>query len=341
MCGHFDDSSGKYNGQTVKTKILMSALSERFPEEKIYTVDTFIAHKNPVKFFLQCIKAELFSKNVIILPAQSAVNVLVPFFSIMNRILRHQIHYYVVGGWLKEAISKKPSLVKHLKRYKGIYVELNSMKNDLEEIGLDNVFYVNKFRDTLFLKQEEVNCDVSLPHKLCFYSRVLKEKGIEDAVQAVKSVNQQLGNTVYTLDVYGPIDENYKERFESIQNDFGADISYKGIVDYHNATPILKDYFAMLFPTYYSGEGYANVVVDAFAAGLPVIATNWKYNAEVIKDGEDGVIYDREKPNALENVLLDICKDPEKIIAMKHNACKRAVEYIPQNAIKPLVSNLR
>ena len=40
------------------------------------------------------------------------------------------------------------------------------------------------------------------PLPLCTFSRVMKEKGIEDAVYAVRTVNEHFGRTVYTLDIY-------------------------------------------------------------------------------------------------------------------------------------------
>jgi len=53
----------------------------------------------------------------------------------------------------------------------------------------------------------------ALPYKLCTFSRVLKEKGIEDAINAVIKVNTDCGREVCTLDIYGQIDENTKMRF--------------------------------------------------------------------------------------------------------------------------------
>ncbi|MFR3494185.1 MAG: glycosyltransferase [Blautia sp.] len=53
-------------------------------------------------------------------------------------------------------------------------------------------------------------------------------------------------------------------------------IRYKGMVPFNQSTEVLKNYDALLFPTYYEGEGFAGTIIDAFAAGLPVIASDWK-----------------------------------------------------------------
>lgn len=46
----------------------------------------------------------------------------------------------------------------------------------------------------------------------------MKEKGIEDAIDAVKTVNSRLGRTVYTLDIFGQVDKDYEERFSELKN---------------------------------------------------------------------------------------------------------------------------
>lgn len=57
----------------------------------------------------------------------------------------------------------------------------------------------------------------SEPLPLCTFSRVMKEKGIEDAVNAVKSVNKYFGRVVYTLDIYGQVDSNQTGWFDNLR----------------------------------------------------------------------------------------------------------------------------
>ncbi len=111
----------------------------------------------------------------------------------------------------------------------------------------------------------------------------MKEKGIEDAVNAVENVNQKYGRTVFSLDIYGQIDDGYREKFEALQKQFPPYINYSGLISFDKSVETPKDYFALLFPTYYNGEGFAGTLIDAMAAGTPVIASDWKCNGEVVK----------------------------------------------------------
>lgn len=118
--------------------------------------------------------------------------------------------------------------------------------------------------------------------KLCTFSRVLKEKGIEDAIEAVTYINEQNKREIFSLDIYGQIDDAYKGDFMMMQRNFPEYINYGGIIRFDRSTEVLRNYYALIFPTYYEGEGFAGTLIDAMAAGVPVIASDWKYNTEIV-----------------------------------------------------------
>ena len=57
----------------------------------------------------------------------------------------------------------------------------------------------------------------------------MKEKGVEDAIEAVKGVNKAIGKEGYTLDIYGQVDEKYKERFEELKKIFPNTFHIEGL----------------------------------------------------------------------------------------------------------------
>ena len=128
------------------------------------------------------------------------------------------------------------------------------------------------------------------PLSLCTFSRVMKEKGIEDVVNAVKTVNDHFGRTVYTLDIYGQVDSAQTEWFNELKSIFSSYIKYGELVPFDKSVEVLKNYFALLFPTYYEGEGFAGTLLDAMAAGVPVIASDWRYNTEIVNE-KTGYVY--------------------------------------------------
>ena len=65
-------------------------------------------------------------------------------------------------------------------------------------------------------------------------------------------------------------------------------------------------------------------MIDAFSAGLPVIATDWHYNAELIDHGKTGFIYDPVQPEQLRKWMEYAISHPEEFHAMRFS-CLNAV----------------
>lgn len=329
ICGHFGNGKNLNNGQTIKTRTLTSELQKIYGNGNILKVDTHGWKNNPLILIKNCIHLLKESENIIILPAQNGVKVFIPLFFLFNFIFKRNLHYIVIGGWLPEILQRNTILKNIVSRYDGIYVETYTMIESLKKLGLDNVRYLPNFKRITILKKEELVYRTNRPYKLCTFSRVMEEKGIEDAINAVTYINEVVGETIYKLDIYGQIEPTYKERFKQLIEKAPEYISYKGVVDFNNSVNILKNYFALLFPTYYKGEGFAGTVLDAFSAGVPVIATNWRYNGEIISHMHEGVIYDYKEKKKLQDILYNIYQNPDYINDMKINCLKKAEKFSP------------
>jgi glycosyltransferase involved in cell wall biosynthesis len=168
----------------------------------------------------------------------------------------------------------------------------------------------------------------------------MKEKGIEDAIDAVKAVNEKTGRTVYSLDIYGQIDDAYKERFDYLQKTFPPYIRYAGLVPFDKSVETIKQYFALLFPTRYKGEGFAGTLIDAMAAGVPVIASDWRYNKEIVRPGKTGALIKDCNTQKIEDELTKIADNPGMWNAMKVFTLEEAEKYKPEVAVKPLIKRL-
>lgn len=103
---------------------------------------------------------------------------------------------------------------------------------------------------------------------------MIREKGIEDALATVARVNGAYGRTVYTLDIYGQVGAGYAGCFAEALREAGGFATYRGAVGPEESVDVLKAYYALLFPTYYEGEGFADTLIDAMCAGLPVVASD-------------------------------------------------------------------
>ena len=206
VLGHFGARENLLNGQTVKTKVITEELQKRLGWEQVLKIDTHGGWKTLIKAPFQTIYALKNSRNILIFPAQNGLRIYAPLLSFFRHFFKgRKLHYVVIGGWLSQFLTKRKGLVKTLKKFDGIYVETSTMKSALEAQGFENVFVMSNCKKLTVLSENEFVYPQGVPYKLCTFSRVMREKGIEDAVKTVTAVNQSFGRTVFSLDIYGQV----------------------------------------------------------------------------------------------------------------------------------------
>ena len=228
ICGHFGFGKDLANGQTVKTKNITSELEKIYGENLIYKMDSSGGKKQILKICTEAFKLIKKCENIIMLPAHNGLLIFTPLFRFYNILFKRKLHYVVIGGWLPEYMEKHKVTKRLLKGFDKIYVETSMMKSKLENQGFNNVLVMPNFKHIKVIECKAKQ--IGLPFKLCTFSRVLYEKGIEHAIEAVRLINQN-GVTKCILDIYGDVDVSYKEHFESICNELPEYIRYMGCAD--------------------------------------------------------------------------------------------------------------
>lgn len=337
IIGYLAKQKPLFDGQTVKTKQLAAVLHENLSDDEIGELDMQGMRKSPVSFFWNFMKLCRNSENVIILPAYGAL-LLFPLLCLMYRGSSTRLFYDVIGGWLPGYVEKHAYLQTLLKKFDGIWVETSVMKNALEKKGFDNLTIVPNFKSLTIVDKSEVMMSDALPLRLCIFSRIIAIKGIEDGINAVKAINEECGKTVFTLDMYGQIDDTFKDRFAELQTSFPDYIKYCGCVAANDSPKTLKGYYALLFPTRYEGEGHPGTVIDGYSAGLPVISAKWHSYSDFVEEGKTGVGYPQYSYDALVETLRRVKDNPSMLINMKYNCLEKAKQYSADTVGKQILS---
>lgn len=133
--------------------------------------------------------------------------------------------------------------------------------------------------------------------RVLFMAHCMREKGLFDAIEAVRLANrQQAGRGVgLTLDVYGEFpDAKEKQAFEVAASEATAEfaaafptasgpcVRHLGFVSGKAKADVFSSSDALCFPSYYPAEMIPTVVIDALAFGLPVVSTNWRGIPELL-----------------------------------------------------------
>ena len=239
-------------------------------------------------------------------------------------------------SWLRFFLEYNPSLKRMLLKFDGIFVETTTLKKQLMEIGFNNIFIMPNFKRIMILSDDCFYKTYEKPYKVCTFSRVDRNKGIEDAVKIVNDINKEYGEDIYHLDIYGKIEKGQEEWFEKLKSEFDSSIKYVGLVDSEKTTEVLRDYSILLFPTQYFTEGLPGTIIDAFSAGIPVVSSKWESFEDVIDDNINGFGYEFNNVNEMRSILIRLAEDPNVVLKMKSQCIKKARNYLPEEVVKVL-----
>ena len=192
IIGHFGDGENLLDGQTIKTKILRDELRKTTNWE-IREVDTYLRHKKPLKLVWDTVKCLCTTKDVFILLSGNGMRLYFPLLATCAKLFGIRVYHDVIGGNLAAYVDKYPKYRKYLNAFRINWVETARMKRDLEERGITNAQVMPNFKRLNVVAPEELPAQLGEPVRLCTFSRVMKEKGIEDAINAVESINAKAG----------------------------------------------------------------------------------------------------------------------------------------------------
>ncbi len=336
VIGRVADSVELLDGQTVKTKILCEELQRNFPKYKIICVDTYQYRKNIFSILVNTIRAFMNCEHIFVLLSRNGRIFFFPIITGLNKLFHRKLYHDVVGGALPVEAAERPKLRKQLQRFEVNWVEFSAMKDSLEEIGISNVEVLPNFKRLNILSIADLTVTQTEPLVFVMFSRVVKEKGMGEAAKAIRSVNSQFGRRRAVLHIYGPIDSVYESEFKQLLENYQEDVFYKGCVAFSESVEVLRSSYMLLFPSTYKGEGMPGTIIDAFSAGLPVIATDWNYNAELVYNGKTGYCYEWQKMELLADHISYAIEHPKEINDMRSICLAEARKYTPDAAMEQI-----
>lgn len=341
IIGRIAEGKNLSDGQTVKTRVLKYELEQFFPEAEIMCVETYKIMWRMGAAFLQTIRLLDQCDCIFVLLSGRGRSFFFPLLYWLDKWYKKPIYHDAIGGRLAQEVIKKKNWKKYLNAFKVNWVEIPSLKDRLNELGIDNARVLPNFKRLPVLKQEELNTKIPEIYKFCTFSRVTETKGIETAANAIQYVNKTAGKQIAQLHVYGPVEPAYKKKFDDMLNEREGEVVYMGVVPYDKSVNAIKTYYMLLFPSVHHGEGFPGTFIDAYAAGVPIIASDWNYNKELIKEGETGFCYPFDDKEQFYSLVWDCVQKPEMVLQMKKKCIEKAMEYTPETVIKTICEQMK
>jgi len=310
-------------GETMKNQQLIQQLQKYYND--ICVMDFYGWRKRPW-VVLQLLWTLLVNPKAPLILSSSPQNIY-PIMKLMYFVKsKRTIIHWVIGGSL------------HTKTKTGIYkskyigyntynlVESNTMMEELKQCGVNNVLQVPNFKQIDYIPNRLPKENKII--RFVFLSRIMPEKGCDLIIEAANKLNAEGYANKYTVDFYGKIDDAYSEEFTRKLNSL-ENVNYKGFLNLreHTGYDELAKYDVMLFPTFWRGEGFAGIFIDAFVAGLPIIISDWNHNKEFIKDGETGIVILPQNVTELANAMRNVIDKKVDIEKMSKNCQAEAMNY--------------
>ncbi len=163
-----------------------------------------------------------------------------------------------------------------------------------------------------------------------YVGRILKDKGVDDYIEAAKRIKKKYPNTEFNM--LGFVEEteaHYKDDLKKLQDE--------GIIKFHGSQkdtkPFIKASHAIIHPSTY-GEGMSNVLLESASSARPIISTDNPGCMETFIDNETGFMYHGGDVD-------DLCRKIERFLALPNEERKsmgqKGREYIKENFSRDIV----
>lgn len=311
-------------GETMKNQLIINKLESM--GVKCRQIDFKGWRKHPW-VFLNLGWDLVFHRDNSLILSTSAQNVYF-LMKIMKKIgwKQNTIHW-VIGGSLGQKVTQgiyRPEVIGYMSH---TLVESHLMVEQLEAAGVKGVKEVPNFKPIPYVPViPKKYPETGQPLRFVFLSRIMPEKGCDYILEAARLLNSEGYEEKYSIDFYGKIADSYQKIFLK-KLDSLSNVRYQGFLNLreNEGYDNLSGYDMMLFPTYWKGEGFAGVFIDAFISGLPMIVTDWAHNKFFLEEGKTALFIPVHDVVALHDKMKE-CIDGSADIASMAVNCQNQVE---------------
>jgi len=172
------------------------------------------------------------------------------------------------------------------------------------------------------------------PVRFAYIGRISPKKGLHVMLESSSLLPEGSSCEIHIFGAAHDADaENYSKRILSEYKGSAAIFTH-GLISHDNLNKVFAIIDVLVVPSVLP-EAFGLVVQEAFSAGRPVIVANSGGLAELVRDGKDGLVVDRNNPLALSRAMQKFITDPGLIQEMmKELPCvKTTAEYVDEMEI--------
>lgn len=184
--------------------------------------------------------------------------------------------------------------------------------------GIQDAAGVRQQRGTGVDPRPGVPADASTT--VLYLGTLMEAKGFLDLIEAVKRLARR-GRSVHLVLAGAFFRASDRARAEVAASGFESHIEFVGVVDGEAKAAVLHGADIFAFPTRYANEAHPYVLLEAMAAGLPVIATPRAAIPETVVDGRTGLLIPEGDIDALACAIASL--DQDRVLRQRMGAAAR------------------
>lgn len=252
--------------------------------------------------------------------------------SIIKTFLKKELIVEIHGDWIEGPfLSKKRKFKSLLKKIIPVLAKISLRKADkvraiskftknqaLKISGQKPYFLFPTFTDIdIFLAEK----DIFSENFILFVGFLSAVKNVDTLIDAFAKIKKEFPSFKLVIVGEGLIKKDLQLKVKNLSLD--KEIEFKGRLSLKNTKEIMKRCYCLVLPSF--SEGLGRVLMEAMALGKPVIGSNVVGIPDLIKDGENGFLFDPKNAQQLTEKLIVLLRNKELAVKMGKEG-KRFIE---------------
>jgi glycosyltransferase involved in cell wall biosynthesis len=201
----------------------------------------------------------------------------------------------------------------------GFFVENGIVNKNISRLIPGSGVNIDKFTPLAKTRVDDVI-------RYLYIGRIMKEKGIEEYLEAAAKVTDRYPQTEFQI--LGSFEEEQYKRL--VLYNENKKINYLGRSE--DVRKEIREVDCIVHPSYH--EGMSNVLLEGAAMGKPLLASNIPGCKEIIKEGYNGFLFNKGSVQDLKEKLLTFINlDHQTRLDMGKNSRKKVVKEFDRNIV--------
>lgn len=196
----------------------------------------------------------------------------------------------------------------------------DSLRSEISGLACHATIIPNCLDRASFADPPRSDWQPSEPIKLLWLSNLFRAKGIETLIAACKILRER--GLDFELTIAGAEGDLSETQLNDLLERHGImDVTnYIGSVNGKGKANAFSNADLFVFPSHYANEAQPLVVLEAMAAGLPVITSDIATLPEFVRDGQTGFLCPPQSPAALADTIIRAIEYPDETSRMRNAA---------------------